>query len=132
MRILLTVIFGSAFLFSCTQNPPASSESETGGLKACAKFEKEFTFGHAEDKICARGNTENDIVGFYKLTENVNCEPRYTGCVFANFVEEPDRKSVYFFYAEDSYKPELQELCNAEPQNINGKTLTMNCKWYQD
>jgi|GEM_PF-4754919 len=129
MRILLTLIFGSAFLFSCTQNPPASSE--TGGLKACAKFEKEFTLAHAEDKICTRGKTQNDMMGFFMLKENVNCESGYIGCVFANFVEEPDRKNVYFFY-EDSYKAQWQQSCNDGRRDVNGTLLTMKCEWYQD
>ncbi len=135
MRILLTVIFGSAFLFSCTKNPTGSAGGK--GLAACKQFEKDFTFGAMAEastsngkimpKNCQRAKTGQ---GRGDLTVNTPCEPEYIACVAMGAIgASADDKTIVFLYDEAGKTMAKNEACDKKDQKGNS---TIDCDWYQD
>ncbi len=124
MRILLTVIFGSALLFSCTKNK---------GLAACKQFEKDFTFGFMDQVSTPNGQTTPTSClraktarthGGVNLTENTLCKPTYMACVAMGKTNaSADDKMIVFLYNEAGKNQVKGMWCD---QN------DVDCDWYQD
>ena len=132
MRILLTVIFGSAFLFSCTKNPTGSAGGK--GLAACKQFEKDFTFGAMAEASTSNGkimpkNCQRTKTGQGGGDLTVKCKPGYIACVaMGGKGASADDKTIAFLY-DEAGKTTMKTICDQKDQKGNSTT---DCDWYQD